>query len=60
VACTINEPNVVAVMGYFQGEYPPGVKDDFGRYAAVNEAMVRPTAWRSRSCAPVRGTSRSA
>ena len=40
-ACTINEPNVVAVMGYFQGEYPPGVKDDFARYAAVNEAMVR-------------------
>ena len=28
-------------MGYFQGEYPPGVKEDFGRYAAVNEAMVR-------------------
>ena len=28
-ACTINEPNVVAVMGYFQGQYPPGVKDDF-------------------------------
>ena len=40
-ACTINEPNVVAVMGYFQGQYPPGVKDDFTRYAAVNEAMVR-------------------
>jgi len=40
-ACTINEPNVVAVMGYFQGEYPPGVKEDFGRYGAVNEAMVR-------------------
>ncbi len=40
-ACTINEPNVVGVMGYFQGEYPPGVKDDFARYAAVNEAMVR-------------------
>jgi beta-glucosidase len=40
-ACTINEPNVVAVMGYFQGQYPPGVKDDFARYAAVNEAMVR-------------------
>ncbi len=40
-ACTINEPNVVAVMGYFQGEYPPGVKEDFTRYAAVNEAMVR-------------------
>ena len=40
-ACTINEPNVVAVMGYFQGQYPPGVKDDFVRYAAVNETMVR-------------------
>ena len=40
-ACTINEPNVVAVMGYFQGQYPPGVKEDFARYAAVNEAMVR-------------------
>ena len=40
-ACTINEPNVVSVMGYFQGQYPPGVKEDFTRYAAVNEAMVR-------------------
>jgi beta-glucosidase len=40
-ACTINEPNVVGVMGYFQGQYPPGVKDDFMRFAAVNEAMVR-------------------
>ena len=40
-ACTINEPNVVAVMGYFQGQYPPGVSEDFVRYAAVNEAMVR-------------------
>jgi beta-glucosidase len=40
-ACTINEPNVVAVMGYFQGQYPPGVHEDFGRYGAVNDAMVR-------------------
>jgi beta-glucosidase len=40
-ACTINEPNVVGVMGYFQGQYPPGVKDDFFRLSAVNEAMVR-------------------
>ena len=40
-ACTINEPNVVAVMGYFQGQYPPGIREDFTRYAAVNEAMVR-------------------
>ena len=28
-------------MGYFQGQYPPGVKEDFTRYAAVNESMVR-------------------
>ena len=39
-ACTINEPNVVAVLGYFQGQYPPGVKEDFTRYAAVNEALI--------------------
>jgi beta-glucosidase len=40
-ACTINEPNVVSVMGYFQGQYPPGVRDDFVRYASVNQTMVR-------------------
>jgi beta-glucosidase len=40
-ACTINEPNVVAVMGYFQGQYPPGVKDDLFRFGAVNDAMIR-------------------
>ncbi|HEY2215789.1 MAG TPA: family 1 glycosylhydrolase [Acidimicrobiales bacterium] len=39
-ACTINEPNVVGVMGYFQGQYPPGVKDDFFRFSAVNNAMI--------------------
>ena len=40
-ACTINEPNVVASMGYSQGEYPPGVHDALDRHLAVNEAMVR-------------------
>ena len=40
-ACTINEPNVIGAMGYTVGEYPPGVKDDYARYIAVNEAMVR-------------------
>ena len=40
-ACTINEPNVVAVLGYTVGLYPPGVKDEYGRHFAVNEAMVR-------------------
>jgi len=40
-ACTINEPNVIGVMGYTIGEFPPGVKDDLGRHVAVNEQMVR-------------------
>jgi beta-glucosidase len=40
-ACTINEPNVVAVLGYTVGLYPPGMKDEYGRHFAVNEAMVR-------------------
>jgi beta-glucosidase len=40
-ACTINEPNVIGVMGYMMGAFPPGVKDDLGRHLAVNEAMVR-------------------
>ncbi len=40
-ACTINEPNVIGVMGYMMGEFPPGVKGDFGRHLAVNESMVR-------------------
>ncbi len=39
-ACTINEPNVVAVLGYTVGLYPPGMKDEFARHFAVNEAMV--------------------
>ncbi len=40
-ACTINEPNVVAVLGYTMGWYPPGLKDEYARHFAVNEAFVR-------------------
>jgi len=40
-ACTINEPNVVAVLGYTVGLYPPGMKDEYARHFAVNEAFVR-------------------
>ncbi len=39
-ACTINEPNVIGVMGYTRGDFPPGVKDEIGRHLAVNDAMV--------------------
>jgi len=40
-ACTLNEPNVIGVMGYSMGFFPPGVKDAFDRHVAVNETMVR-------------------
>jgi beta-glucosidase len=40
-ACTFNEPNVVAVLGYTVGLYPPGMKDEFGRHFAVNDTLVR-------------------
>ena len=40
-ACTFNEPNVVAVLGYTVGIYPPGLKDELGRHFAVNEAFVK-------------------
>jgi hypothetical protein len=36
-ACTINEPDVIGVMGYTMGMFPPGVKDDFARHLAVND-----------------------
>jgi beta-glucosidase len=40
-ACTINEPDVIGVMGYTMGQFPPGVKGDLGRHLAVNEQMVK-------------------
>jgi beta-glucosidase len=40
-ACTINEPNVIGVMGYSMGAFPPGVQRDIRRHIGVNEAMVR-------------------
>jgi beta-glucosidase len=40
-ACTLNEPNVVAVLGYTSGIYPPGLKDELARHFAVNETFVR-------------------
>jgi beta-glucosidase len=38
IACTINEPNIVAVMGYLLAWFPPQVSDD-DRFVAVNETM---------------------
>jgi beta-glucosidase len=39
-ACTLNEPNVIGLMGYLVGVFPPGVSD-VGRRRAVNDAMCR-------------------
>src|SRR3984957_14249032 len=38
VACTINEPNIVAIMGYLTGNFPPQVTSG-ALFAAVNETM---------------------
>jgi beta-glucosidase len=39
IACTINEPNVLALMGYLVGEFAPGHRD-FGEYATVNQHLI--------------------
>jgi beta-glucosidase len=39
IACTINEPNIVSLMGYMIGEFAPGHRD-FHEYANVNEHLI--------------------
>jgi beta-glucosidase len=39
-SCTINEPNIVAFMGYLLGVFPPGVQDA-GRRRKVNDTLCR-------------------
>ncbi len=57
--CTINEPNIVAYMGYLVGVFPPGVHD-VGRRRAVNDALLpRHTGWPSTRCEPAGETSPS-
>jgi beta-glucosidase len=38
-ACTINEPNIVALLGFLAGAFPPG-RRDVGLRRAVNEVMI--------------------
>jgi beta-glucosidase len=38
-ACTINEPNVVATMGYLAGVFPPG-RSDAALRRAVNDVLI--------------------
>jgi beta-glucosidase len=39
MACTINEPNIVSLMGFLVGEFPPG-HHDMDEYAEVNEHLI--------------------
>jgi beta-glucosidase len=38
IGCTINEPNIVSLMGYLVGVFPPG-HHDMSEYAQVNENL---------------------
>lgn len=40
MACTINEPNIVSLMGYLAGVFPPGVTD-VGRRRSVTENLCK-------------------
>ncbi len=40
MACTINEPNIVSLMGFLVGAFPPG-HHDLGEYARANEHLQR-------------------
>ncbi len=40
LACTINEPNIVAFMGYGFGAFPPGIVNDFERVRSVNATLL--------------------
>jgi beta-glucosidase len=38
IACTVNEPNIVALMGYLMGLFPPALSD-WKRFSNVNVAL---------------------
>ncbi len=38
MACTINEPNIVSLMGHLVGAFPPG-HHDLGEYATANDHL---------------------
>jgi beta-glucosidase len=39
IACTINEPNIVSLMGYLVGDFAPGHRD-MHEYSKVNENLI--------------------
>lgn len=40
MACTINEPNIVPLMGYLMGAFPPGRTEDLDGYARATDVLV--------------------
>jgi beta-glucosidase len=40
IGCTINEPNILSLMGYVVGAFPPGREHDIGAYVAVNSNLI--------------------
>jgi beta-glucosidase len=39
MGCTINEPNIVSLMGYLVGVFPPGREGDLAAYERVNDHL---------------------
>jgi beta-glucosidase len=40
MACTLNEPNVMALLGYLMGRFPPGRSQDFEAHRRVVEHLI--------------------
>ena len=40
MACTINEPNIVPLMGWLMGAFPPGKTQDLEGYAAATTTLI--------------------
>jgi beta-glucosidase len=40
IGCTINEPNIVSMMGYMWGVFPPGKARDLGAYSRASENLI--------------------
>jgi beta-glucosidase len=40
IACTFNEPNIVPIMGYVWGLFPPGRAEDYDGYQRATDSLV--------------------
>ncbi|MEX2255407.1 MAG: glycoside hydrolase family 1 protein [Acidimicrobiia bacterium] len=40
MACTINEPNILPLMGYLMGAFPPGKTEDLDGYARATDVFI--------------------